>query len=86
MPKWTADGATYFQMYETTTEGTSISPVMDSPESLARWLADNKASAFADQTASYDAWLKVCRGRPQTDRQRRRHRRQDHRRRDPPLS
>lgn len=62
MPEWPAEEATHFQMYETCTEGTPISPVMDSPEALARWLTDNEASAFGSLTASYEAWLRVCQG------------------------
>jgi hypothetical protein len=61
-PDWPEDSRTHFQMYETTTEGTPISPVMASPESLARWLADTGASAFAGMTAPYESWLRVCRG------------------------
>lgn len=49
-------------MYETCSEGTPISPVLGSPEELARWLADNGASAFGDSTATYEQWLNVCRG------------------------
>jgi hypothetical protein len=70
MPQWTEDEATRFQMYKThlqrarnTWGGTPVSPVMDSPEALAQWLEDNKPSASGDYPASYDAWLKVCRGR-----------------------
>ena len=48
-------------MYETCTEGTPISPVLSSPEELARWLTDHGASAFGDMTASYEDWLKTCR-------------------------
>jgi hypothetical protein len=62
MPAWPASERTHYQMYETTSEGTPVSPVMESPEALARWLADNGASACGSQTASYDAWLRVCRG------------------------
>lgn len=62
MPAWPAEVRTHYQMYEDTTEGTPISPVMDSPEALARWLADTGASAFADMPASYEHWLRVCRG------------------------
>ena len=51
------DKATHFQMYETCTEGTPISPVVATPEVLARWLADNGASAFGGMTASYEQWL-----------------------------
>lgn len=57
MPDWPIEQRTHYQMYETCTEGTPISPVMDSPEKLARWLADNKASAFGSQTATYEQWL-----------------------------
>lgn len=57
MPNWPDSERTHLQMYETTTEGTPISPVMDPPENLARWLADNKASAFGDRTATYEQWL-----------------------------
>jgi len=62
MPKWSDEERTHYQMYEDTTEGTPISPVMETPEELARWLVDNNASSFASMTASYEAWLRVCRG------------------------
>lgn len=62
MPDWPAEERTHYQMYETCSEGSPISPVMESPEALARWLADNEASAFGGMTASYEAWLRVCRG------------------------
>lgn len=57
MPEWTDAERTHWQMYETCTEGTPLSPVMESPEALARWLADNGASSFGSMTASYDDWL-----------------------------
>jgi hypothetical protein len=63
MPHWKNGEATHIQMYETTSEGTPISPVMDTPEHLARWLVDNEISAYAGQTASYEAWLVVAQGR-----------------------
>jgi hypothetical protein len=62
MPAWTAEEATWYQMYECTTEGTPISPAFATPEELARWLTDNEASAFADMTATYEQWLRVCQG------------------------
>ncbi len=61
-PDWSEGLRTHYQMYETTTEGTPISPVMESPETLAQWLVDNNASASASQTATYKAWLAVCYG------------------------
>lgn len=61
MPEWLPEQRTHWQMYENTTEGTPISPVFETPEALARWLADNGASAFADMTATYDQWLAAIR-------------------------
>jgi hypothetical protein len=57
MPQWPDSERTHYQMYEDTSEGTPISPVMETPEALARWLADHKASAFAGMTATYEHWL-----------------------------
>lgn len=61
MPDFGAE-ADMLVMYEVTTEGTPISPAFETPEELARWLADNKASAFGGMTASYEEWLSVCKG------------------------
>lgn len=57
MPTWDKSECTHLQMYETCSEGTPISPVMDTPENLARWLSDNKASACGSMTATYEEWL-----------------------------
>lgn len=57
MPDWPDAERTHYQMYESTSEGTPISPVMETLEALARWLADNNASAFADMGATYEQWL-----------------------------
>lgn len=62
MPTWAPRDAYWYQMYETTTEGTPISPPLPSPEQLAQWLVAHQVSAFAGETASYDAWLAVCQG------------------------
>mgnify|MGYP001607413613 CR=1 FL=1 len=59
MPEWPDSERTHLQMYETTSEGTPISPVMETPEELARWLVYNQASAFAGITATYEQWLKM---------------------------
>ena len=59
MPNWTASKNTQYIMYETTTEGTPISPAFSTPEKLAKWLAVNKASAFANRTATYEEWLSM---------------------------
>ena len=60
MPVWS--DATHLMMYEDTSEGTPISPAFSTPEELARWLADNGASAFGDMTADYEHWLNIARG------------------------
>jgi len=61
MPNWPAEQRTHLMMYEDTSEGTPISPAFLTPEELARWLADNGASAFGRETASYEAWLSMAR-------------------------
>lgn len=57
MPDWPESERTHWQMYEDTTEGTPISPVMETPESLAKWMVDNRASAMGSATATYEQWL-----------------------------
>ena len=51
-----------YVMYENTSEGTPISPAFETPEALARWLADTGASSFAGMTATYERWLNGARG------------------------
>jgi len=62
MPDWPEEQRTHLMMYEDTSEGTPISPAFETPEELARWLADNGASSFGGMTASYESWLAVARG------------------------
>lgn len=62
MPDWPVSERTHYMMYETTSEGTPISPAFETPEKLARWLADNDASSFANCTATYEQWLSVAKG------------------------
>lgn len=60
MPEFEPGTATMLMMYEDTSEGTPISPAFATPEELARWLADNNASAFGGMTATYEQWLATC--------------------------
>ncbi len=62
MPEFEAGTATHLMMYETTSEGTPISPAFETPELLARWLTDNGASAFGGMKGSYEGWLSTCKG------------------------
>ena len=61
MPEWKPEERTHFMMYETTTEGTPISPAFATAEELAHWLVDNNASAFGHMTATYEEWLGTIR-------------------------
>ena len=54
MPEWAEEEKTHIQFYETVTEGTPLSPVMDTPENLARWLSEN------DTASTYEEWLSTC--------------------------
>jgi hypothetical protein len=49
-----------WQLWETTSEGSPISPVCASAEELARWCATN-ASIFASERLSYEEWLAMFR-------------------------
>jgi hypothetical protein len=59
MPEFPEGTATGWCMYETTSEGTPISPVFEAPEALARWLAESGASSFGSSTATYEQWLSM---------------------------
>lgn len=60
MPYWADEERTHYQMYETTTEGTPITPVLSTQEEVARWCADNEASVFAKDLATYEQWLWIA--------------------------
>lgn len=62
MPSWPEAARTHLMMYETTSEGTPISPAFATAEELAHWLANTGASSFADMTATYEQWLHVAKG------------------------
>jgi hypothetical protein len=51
-----------WQMWETTSEGSPISPVFETAEALADWLAANGTSVFRGRTASRDEWLRIITG------------------------
>jgi len=62
MPNWPEAERTHLMIYEDTSEGTPISPAFATPEELARWCADNGASAFGNMTADYEHWLRIAQG------------------------
>lgn len=51
-----------YQLWSTTTEGTPMSPVFNSPEKLASWLYRNNASSFGSNTATFEQWMKFING------------------------
>jgi hypothetical protein len=51
-----------YQMWEDTSEGSPISPVFETPEELAQWLAKSDASSFGSSTATYEQWLGMIKG------------------------
>jgi hypothetical protein len=57
MPAWPEAERTHWQMYETTTAGTPLSPPCASPRDLAKWLADHHADAGVGMTATEAEWL-----------------------------
>ncbi len=57
MPSWEDEQRTHFQLYEITSEGTPMTPVMESLEVMASWLANNDASAYAGITLDKEEWL-----------------------------
>jgi hypothetical protein len=59
MPLWRDEERTHLMMYEDTSEGTPVSPAFATAEELAQWLADNNASWFGNQGASYEAWRSI---------------------------
>lgn len=42
-----------FQLWETITEGSPLSPVFDTPEELTKWLADNLDEVFSHD---FETW------------------------------
>ena len=51
-----------YQLWETTSEGSPMSPVFETPEELAEWLEATEASSFGPMTCSYDQWLEFIKG------------------------
>lgn len=49
-----------YQIWETVSEGSPISPVFETPEELARWMARNPHGV--DEGTTYEQWLAFIRG------------------------
>lgn len=59
-PQWSDAERTHFQLYDADTDGTPISPVIESPEALAHWLTEN--TKHTETLPTYEEWLSFCRG------------------------
>ena len=51
-----------YQIWETVTEGSPITPVFASPEDLALYCSNNRVNAGGGQTLSYERWLAFITG------------------------
>jgi hypothetical protein len=51
-PKWSAEEATHYQMYETVSEGTPVSPVFETLEQLENWMV-NEARYSREAAAAF---------------------------------
>lgn len=62
MPLWADNERTHYMMFETSTEGTPVSPPFETPEALAQWMVANNKDVWAGQKLTYDEWLEICSG------------------------
>lgn len=51
-----------WQMWETTSDGSPMSPVFSTPDELAAWLAESGASLFGSTTAPREQWYRIITG------------------------
>lgn len=49
-----------YQIWETVSEGSPVSPVFETPEELARWMVNNDRSVTKD--TNYEGWLRFING------------------------
>ena len=49
---------THYQVYENTTEGTPVSPVLDSEEAIVAWLVEHQDVTFEFARSVLKGWLK----------------------------
>jgi hypothetical protein len=56
-PEWPEGSATHYQIYETVSEGTPVSPVFASLEELANWLVSQGTSRAAADAFAHSGWV-----------------------------
>ena len=59
MPDWAESEKTAFQMYETETAGTPLSPVCATKEGLIGWLIEKQVDYFAGYPGTREDWEKL---------------------------
>lgn len=57
-PRWGSWERTHYQLYETVSEGTPISPVMPSLEALAEWCAGQTKEVWVNTHLDYSGWMR----------------------------
>lgn len=55
--KWTVEEATHYQIYETVTEGTPVSPVFASLDELVEWCVSQGYSRHAAESFAKQGWV-----------------------------
>lgn len=63
-PMWPAETATHFQIYETVSEGTPISPVLPSSDAIIDWLVAQGYSRTASDAFAKSGWAMSGMGIP----------------------
>ena len=61
-PQFDPPAGVGWQMWETTSAGSPISPVFETPEDLADWLQATGTSLFGSRSASREEWLGIITG------------------------
>jgi len=59
VPDWDDTEKTGYQMYETETAGTPISPVFPTANALVDWLIKNRVGYFAGHPGTREDWEKI---------------------------
>lgn len=60
-PRWSDKERTHFQLYETVSEGTPLSPPMPDVESLSQWCSEKRDIWPGVGNMTYEDWLAFCR-------------------------
>lgn len=62
MPVWDDSVATFLMMYETTSEGTPLSPSFEKQDDLARWMTERYPRALGGIPLDFEYWQRIAAG------------------------